>query len=174
MKEQKRVASFSLTDAGYQALLTLEKRTKKSRKDVVSSALTKALGTTMDQPTVTFRLPSPEEVMFLRTEIVNLESSADDLIKALFGLRPKDKDQSKGIAALIVQLQEHIKDLRVLDGVLKNKQHMLKELSPSEYKLLPKLIQFNEEQREAALGKTNEASRIARADLLLKILKIVV
>jgi hypothetical protein len=174
MKEMKRVASFSLTEAGYQALLTLEKRTKKTRKEVVSSSLTAALGTTLSQPVITFQLPSPEEVMFLRTEILNLECSADDLIKALFGLRPKDKDQSKHIAGLITQIQDHIKDLRVLDRILSNKQHLLKSLSASDYKLIPKLIDKAEEMKVAAFGKHDSTSRLARAEVLLKLLRIVV
>lgn len=173
MKEIKRVGSFNLTDAGYQALHTLEKKTGKSRKDIVSSALTAALGTTLNQAVVTFRLPSPEEIMLLRTEIVNLESAGDALIKALYGLRPKDRDQSKQIASLIKAIQEHISELKAIDDVFKQKQHVLKSLTVSDYKLLPKLIEQVEASKNGVKGRSDENARMARAELLLKVLKII-
>jgi hypothetical protein len=173
MKEQKRVASFSLTEAGYQALLSLEKKTKLSRKEVVSSALTKELKVAINQSVVTFRLPDPAEIMLLRTEIVNLESQSDDLIKALFGLRPKDKEHAKELAGLITELQNHIKRLRDIDAVFKQKQHLIKELSPADYKLIPKVIEGIENLLEAAKGKADAAGRIARHELTLRLLRIV-
>jgi hypothetical protein len=173
MKEIKRVGSFNLTDAGYQALHTLEKKTGKSRKEIVSSALTAALGTTLNQAVVTFRLPDPEEIMLLRSEIVNLESSAADLKAALFGLRPKDKETAKQLAHLISRIQEHINELRGIDNVFKQKQHLLKSLSFAEYKAIPSVISAVEKMVEAAKGKHGEAGRQARAELMLKILKII-
>ncbi len=173
MKETKRVASFSLTEKGYQDLLALEKKTKKSRKDVVSSAISAAKGHAMEQPVITFRLPDAEELMFLRNEILHLECSADDIIKAIFGVRPKEKEQAKELAEIIVRLRDHIASLKVADNILKNKQHLLKELTVSDYKKIPALIKTVEQYIEASKGKTDQTKRLSRFELLLKILLIV-
>jgi hypothetical protein len=173
MKEQKRVASFGLTDAGYQALLTLERKTKKTRKEVVSTALESLMGKAMDQTTVTFGLPNPEEIMMLRTEILILETSADEILKAIFKVRSKDKDQAKELAAIIVQLHDLVASFQAADHIFKGKQKLLKELTPADYQKIPKLIAMAETSKEAAKGKPNEASRTANSELVIKLLRII-
>jgi hypothetical protein len=173
MKEQKKVASFSLTDEGYRALLALEKKTGKTRKELVSSAIIASLGNTMTQinKMVTFNLPDPNEIMAFRFEIVTLESDADRLITALFGLRPKDKKQGEQIAVLIKELQAHIEELRRIDEVLKSKQRLLKDLSVSDYETVPKLVRWFEAIKEKAAGKPDGRIRVAQAELTLKLLR---
>jgi hypothetical protein len=172
--ENKRVGSFNLTEEGYQSLLAIEKKTNQSRKEIVSNALSVALGNAMNQVTVSFRLPDPQEMMMLRTEVLHLETSADQLIKALFGVRPKDPEQAKILAGTIQQLQDYIANLRAMDDVFKKKQHLLKELSFSDYRKIPALIEVFEQQKEIAKGKHDEAKRLSRAELILKILRTVV
>jgi hypothetical protein len=168
MKEKKRVASFSLTEDGYQALLTLEMRTQKSRKEVVSCSLTASLGKTLEQPTISFKLPDPKEIMFYRHEVLILEKAARDLIKALFGVRPLDVSQKDQFAEIITNLQEHVQNLHTIDKLLAGKQKLLKGLDAADYHIIPAIKDKKQKSLEAAKETATKED-----ELLLKLLKLV-
>jgi hypothetical protein len=168
MKEKKRVASFSLTEEGYQALLTLEMRTQKSRKEVVSTSLVASLGKTLEQPIVSFKLVSPDEIMFYRREVLVLETSANNLIKALFGVRPLDLDQSQQFSEIISELQDHIKDLQTIDKLLAGKQKLLKGLDAADYHIIPAI----KDKKQKAIDAAKETAT-KEDELLYKLLKLV-
>jgi hypothetical protein len=169
-----QVGSFNLTDEASKALATLQKKTGKSKKEIVSASLISTLKGAVDQPVLKFNLPDPEEIMLLRSEIVELEFQANRLTKAIHQIRPVNKDQAKEVAKAMIGMQEHLKSLQVIDGMFKQKQHLLEGLTVAEYQSLGKLLPWFEQQRVFLKTKTHAPVRIARLDLMEQIVRLII
>lgn len=170
--ENKRVGSFNLTEEGYQALATLQKKTGHSRKDVVSGALIEALGPTLDRKVIEFQLPDPAEVMMFRTDIVALETAAKDIVDALYGIRPKDKTSAKSLADVIAQLYDHIADLKLLDGEFRKKLKLLKGLSSEDFDQYGYLVNWLNSAKSWAQGRAEEKKKLRLYELIEKLARL--
>jgi hypothetical protein len=172
MKEVKHVGSFNLTEAGYHALATLQKKTGKSKKEIVSSALEASLIPVLDRKVVEFQLPDPKTVMTFRTDVVVIEAVIKDLVDALYGLRPRDKEYAKKLAGLIGQLQDELQGLRFIDDSFRQKLLILKGLTPEDYERIPRVVKWVEGQRLAAKGKPDEKNRLIFINLIEKLARL--
>lgn len=166
MKEKKRVGSFTLTEEGYQALATLQKKSGRSKKDLVSEALVGSMNRTIDQKVVEFQLPNPKELMGFRSDIVALESEAQAIVDGLYSLRPRDKEYAKKVAAVIGQLQEHIVGLRFIDGEFRKKLRVLKGLTAEDHEQLPRILRWMDDFRLKAKGLPDMKRRLEFAGVV--------
>lgn len=169
-----KVGSFNLTEEGYRALTSLQKKTGKSKKEIVSASLISTLKGAVDQPILKFNLPDPDEIMLFRSEIVELEFQANRLTKALYGIRPIGKDQAKEVAKVLGGIEDHLKSLQVIDDMFKVKQRLLRGLTVSDYQALGKLLPWFEQQRVFLKAKNHVPARIARNDLLEQMVHLII
>jgi hypothetical protein len=130
----------------------------------------------MGNSAVKFKLPDPTVLLELRRDVVALESAADDVRKALYAIRPRDPKQAELLAVTISKIQRQLEVWDAFDLVLREKQKLLEGLTPDDHKRIPSLFSWLDGMRENAKAKEikDPEIRIARYDLLEKILKLIV
>ncbi|MBA2271345.1 MAG: hypothetical protein H0W20_12255 [Chthoniobacterales bacterium] len=177
MKEQKRLASINLTKEAYDALETIAKKTKLSRKDIVSAALTKAESLVMGNSAVKFNLADPVVLVELRRDVVALEAAAEEIRKALYAIRPKDPKQAELLTTQITRIQKQLEDWDTFDVVLREKQKLLNGLTSDDHGRISGLLSWLDGMKENiknAKDLKDAPTRLARYDLLERILKLIV
>ena len=174
MKDQKRVASINLTKAGYEAMEALTKKTQLPRKEVVSRALLDSLNGTKNETIVKFKLPDPLHVVELRKDIVTVEAAAEDVRKGLYSIRPRDPEQADKIAKLLGKVHKLLISFESISETLKEKHRLLEGLTAADHARLLDLIEWVDGFRPAAQGKNDSAKRMARYDLVERLVKLAI
>jgi hypothetical protein len=174
MKEQKRLASINLTKAGFEAMEALTKKTQLSRKEVVSKSLEDSLNGTKNETIVKFKFSDPILVIELRKEIIALESAADTLRKALYSIRPRDDKQADKIGNILYQIQDMLPAFERIGETLKEKHRLLDGLTPADHAALPAILPWLNNLRKSAEGQPDKAKRLARHDLIERLVKLAV
>lgn len=170
-KDQKRVASINLRDDGYDALITLQKRTGLSRKDVISNALVESLNKSLAAPIVKFKLTEPLFLLELRRDVVSLEAAAKSLRFRIHSEKHKDPTQLPVLVLELQKLKAVVEGLQVLETVIRTKNGLLEGLNASDYEGLKKLPAWCASMRKTAQSATptDKAKRLARYDLIERI-----
>ncbi len=176
-KEQVRIASINLTEAAFQALLAIQKKTGKSRRDIISAAILDQLAPTLNQTVLRFKFPDPSLLLDLRLEVVEMVSSAETIRKGLYSIRPTDIKQKETVVEQINKVQTWLTKADKLELNLQEKQRLLTELTPDDHAALLVLVPWISTMRKSALGLDNpqeKKKRLARSELLAKLVKLAI
>lgn len=174
MKEQKRVASINMTKAGFECMEALTKKTGLPRKEVVSRALVDAFNGTKNETIVKFKLPDPLHVVELRKDIVSIEAAADEIRKGLYSIRSRDPKQADKIAGILNDVKNLLISFESISETLKEKHRLLDGLSAADHARLPEALSWLARLKESAAGKADGPKRIAKYDVLERLVKLAV
>ncbi len=168
------VGSWNITNDAEKGLKLLQRRTGKSKKEIVSGAILNALKVNIDAPIIKFNLPSPNELMLYRAEVVSLEAESTRLCDALKNLRPTSKEQAQRAAEVLSGLDNHLIFLENVSRKLGKKERLLENLSEEDYHNLGKVFPWLDEQRDLLKGRPNSKRRLARIALLEWFLTLII
>jgi hypothetical protein len=171
-KEQVRIASVNLTEAAFQALLAIQKKTGKSRRDIISAAIVDQLAPTLNQTVLRFKFPDPSLLLDLRLEVVEMVSAAEQIRKGLYSVRPTDKEQKETVTKHIHKVQTWLTKADEMEVTLQEKQKLLNGLTVADYNNIPKLLQWLESGRKSAEFATDKKVRLAVFALIETLLKL--
>jgi lysyl-tRNA synthetase class I len=168
-KEQVRIASINLTEAAFQALLAIQKKTGNSRRDIISAAIVDHLAPTLNQTVLRFKFPEPSLLLDLRLEVVEMVSAAEQIRKGLYSVRPTDKEQKETVSKHINKVQKWLTKADEMEVNLQEKQKLLNALTPVDYERIPKVLEWLVGMRDSAKTSTDKKARIERYDIIEKL-----
>ncbi len=170
--EQERVASINLTTAGKAAMLSLQKKTGKSRKDIVSSALVQALNGSMLEPVIRFNFMEPALLTELAKAVREVIASTHKLRDGFLGIRSWSDDQLQRREKVLTDMHAHLIKLEEFEKHFKGKYSLLQTLSGDDYKMLPKINTMLNNLRKSAETSGDRAVREARYDFVEKLIAL--
>jgi hypothetical protein len=176
-REQKRVASINMTKEGFEAMMTMTKKTGFSRKEVVSRALVSALTNSMSEPVVRFNFVEPLLLVELRKDVVALETAAEGLRRGLFAARWQSRDDDPNqIVNLIREVQALLPKFDQLGGEIAEKHQLLLGLTPADHAELSGILGWIETTRRAASegAQADQSKRMARYDLIERLVRLAI
>ncbi len=170
--EQERVASINLTTPGKNAMISLQKKTGKSRKEVVSSALVQALNGSMLEPIVRFNFMEPALLTELAKAVREVIASTHKLREGFLGIRSWSDDQLQRREKVLTDMHAHLIKLEEFEKHFKGKYSLLQTLSGEDYKMLPKINNLLNNLRASAKGSADRAFREARYAFVEKLIAL--
>ncbi len=171
-KEQARVASINLTNAGKGAMESLCKKTGKSRKEVVSSALVHALNGTMSETVVRFNFMEPALLTELSKAVREVTASTHKLRDGFLGIRSWADNQYELREQVLTDMHAHLTKLEEFQRHFKGKYSLLQGLSANDYKHLPNVLKWIAENTKASQLAPNKATRLLLFDLLNRLVRL--